>query len=263
MIKRVFIGVLLLVLVIVDISFAIPLHLVDVTDKVLPLVNSLRDDPVGFALGLDVSYEKFGRVWGKNVPAILYGTLPLKKSEILEEQAVSHVLSIDEGRNVLPIEDALLSTRMELYVAFEHIIPEERALKLLLSEMLLKAIMGRGKFSALLFPPYTDIAAVLASLTLKIDGSSYNVYVLVVEIGIAEDKPLGNYVVGKVSPSVISLDFFNREDRAPVFVWPNGIYFTVLGEGDYFVHIKKKVNGRVVDSIIKESFDLFPVRMDF
>ena len=245
-------------------SHALNVKIFNISNDVVSMINSIREDPIGYAQSIGLSISDMDDIWGYNLQAFYYGLMPLNKSNILEKQALDYLNAVLKGNSFNFLDNrVLISSKIELYVAFEHAISPEEAAKIMISQIVAGALRGDRRFSAILYPPFTDIGAVMAGAEINISGTKYNVYALILILGIAEDAPLADYLVGKLADNVISIECFNSKDFSRAFIWPDRLYFCVVKKGIYFIHIKEKVNGRIVSSVVKKSFRSFPVRRDF
>jgi len=125
----------------------------------------------------------------------------------------------------------------------------------LLSNVIMQALTAEGAASSLLFPLYTDVGAVFTGTRIKVKGEEYNVYVMVIDVGIAEHLPDGTYVLGRFSSEdeYFALVSQNLKIVEPV-KWPCGIYYAPLSQGYWYVSHYEFIDSRKVKTLTPLGF---------
>ena len=230
-------------------SFA-SVRVVDVSSLVMVKANELRSAVLCEALKFGVSRQQLADAWGADLEVFTQGLYPFTYSPTLAELAAQHLkISISSSVKLASFVSPAVSISV-LGVAFENSIPEEEAFNILITALLKDALLAKPYASALLFPLYTDLGAVVGITSVSIGGEEYNVYVLVVAVGVSEDPPEWGYVVGALTSKMRAPVFWDGGKLEPV-VWPNGLFYARVLSSECFLSVEKLENGRWVRDVYR------------
>ena len=234
-------------LVLGSISKATKINIYDVSGRVISEVNLLRSGVLTEVSRFGVSLGTFERMWGSARRAFEEGIYPFEYSPSLVVSAENYLRNIELSGFSSSVSP-LLSFSV-VGVAFEKNISTETALSLLLYTLLKDAVYAKPYASSLLFPLYTELGAVLGVTSISVGGQPYNMYILVVAVGMSDEPPGGSYFLGLLSPKERSPVFWEDGKKVPATVWPNGLFYAPMLSSECYVSIEEFKGGRWVRNL--------------
>ena len=243
----------------------------DVSCSVADALNQMRRSPVSFAeSNFGVKESDLEKIWsGWFFDDLARGEFSLKCDPRLyrvARKAAAGILTQQDLNypNVYTLEymaseegfAPFMLTKVVSVLFFENLVPEDKALTLLLEHLLKSAILRKNTQSeALLYPLYNSLGAVMASDSFEADGHLYNGYLLVLVLGV-EREDVSGYIVAGWGYKPGYHEIFSWEDRferKPV----------VFGDGSYLLKAEPDTY------LLKDDGNVFaftlikPVRLDF
>ena len=214
--------------------------------SVVDSINELRIDPVGKAFDLGLSWDTLQKSWKDLFSVVSSGLMPLSESEELDAIAdkILNALSSGKSFNTKATESFGLIYHFEAYLAFEQMIPPEKAEEVILRQVFIKALEAESSYASLLFPLFTHVGYAFKTVRLKIGGDRYNVYALCVVLGISRSEINPHYIVGEVEEGS-SVKAVGALQPVTPFVWPGGLFYIYLSQNSGWLILTTE-NGQVV-----------------
>ena len=233
-------------------GFAAAVEFYQVEDYALQALNGFRANPLSYEGALGVDDSAVRGAWGEYYYLLERGLPLFRPDEKLNQAARDKItdmvqksyFSVISPEGIGPDElveqhgvSSLISGVSIAYVAFEHLIPAERALDYMLDLLKKKSLLMQNRTSSsLLFPVYTHVGVALASVGLDTGYGRLNVYLLCLVFASEPDGWEGSvFAVGRVEGKC---DFAYRGSNSEVYhplVFPDGSYYLPLRPGLGFI----------------------------
>lgn len=202
---------LTLLFVLIGNSKAVDFQFVDVTETGINYINSIRSDVYSYINDKEYDYDEVISVWGESYYNYFMKPLdPLIYNEYLHVAANIHVKDMFENLyfgNISPVDNSTVEDRVKMAggdfflhgesisaIAFENYIEPEKAIKLLIDNILYQNLffVSNQSNKGLLLNRYDSVGISLGASVMAVDGKDYNVYVVSVVTGLSKE---GNWLL--------------------------------------------------------------------
>lgn len=183
--------------------FAVEFTFLNVNDKVVEYLNSVRSNPMDYIVNKSLDQSKIKNSWGDNYYNYFSSDLgELNSNNFLKAATELHIKDMFENvyfAKVSPFDNSSLDTRLQdvggkfLYqsdaimaLAFENYVPVEKAISVMMDQIVMTAFYGLsvGENKGLLVDKYDSIGSSVGAAQMELDGKLYNVYLISVAVGL-------------------------------------------------------------------------------
>ena len=240
--------ILITVCFLLSFSLAPAVEFYRVEDYALQVLNSFRANPLSYEGGLGIDDGAVREAWGEYYYLLERGLPLFRLDERLNQAARAKItdmvqksyFSVISPEGVGPDElveqhgvSSLISGVSIAYVAFEHLIPAERALDYMLDLLKKNSLLMQNQTSSsLLFPAYTHVGVALASVGLDTGYGRLNVYLLCLVF--ASEPGGGEGSVFAVGRTDGGCNFIYRDPMLRYYrplLFPDGSYYAPVPAG--------------------------------